>query len=132
MLYDLRKNSNIVSILQGIIHICIYIDRHTLYFIYIDFEYFLDLVVVQQPSVDIDSIQSISRAIGNLKTRNTLKTRNSFKHFSMQHILPCGLWLVETTTKTRTCMPMCNNDFSSAVAMTNCASKWFGKHKIRF
>ena len=72
---------------------------HTLGFIYIDCKYFLDLLVVQQPSVDIGSIQSTGRAIGNYKNRNTLKTRNSFKYFFMQHILPCGLWLVETTTK---------------------------------
>ena len=79
MLYDLRKNSNIVSILQGII--CIYIDRHPLYFIYIDYEYFLDLLVVQQPSVDIGSIQSTSRAIGNYKKPKHIENQKFFQVF---------------------------------------------------
>ena len=74
MLYDLRKNSNIVSILQGI-------DRHTFYFIYIDCERFLDLLFVQQPSVDIDSIQSTSRAIGNHKNPKHIENQKFFQVF---------------------------------------------------
>ena len=54
---------------------------HTLGFIYIDCKYFLDLLVVQQPSVDIGSIQSTGRAIGNYKKPKHIENQKFFQVF---------------------------------------------------
>ena len=87
---------------------------------------------MQQPSVDIDSIQSTSRAIGNHKNPKHIENQKFFQVFLYAAYTPMWPLVSRTTTKTRACMPMCNNDFSTAVAMTNCASKWLGKHKLDF